>query len=79
MGCCVICPKACCEVLAAHAVQVLRQLGLMADMDIDELENLAQRVEAARHQVSRLLLCSLAPGLLHFVAAHPRGHKLCGL
>ncbi|KAL3145548.1 hypothetical protein ABBQ32_003373 [Trebouxia sp. C0010 RCD-2024] len=30
--------------------QVLRQLGLMADMDIDELENLAQRVEAARHQ-----------------------------
>lgn len=41
-------------------MQVLRQLGLMADMDIDELENLAQRVEAARHQVSRLLFCILA-------------------
>lgn len=37
--------------MAACAVQVLRQLGLMADMDIDELENLAQRVEVAKHQV----------------------------
>lgn len=30
--------------------QVLRSLGLMADMDIDELENLAQRVDIAKHQ-----------------------------
>ncbi len=34
-----------------YGVQVLRSLGLMADMDIDELENLAQRVEIAKHQV----------------------------
>lgn len=37
--------------LAACAIQVLRQLGLMSDMDIDELENLAQRVEIVKHQV----------------------------
>lgn len=36
-----------------NGVQVLRSLGLMADMDIDELENLAQRVELAKHQVCR--------------------------
>ena len=34
-----------------RVLQVLRSLGLMADMDIDELENLAQRVEMAKHQV----------------------------
>ncbi len=34
-----------------NGMQVLRSLGLMADMDIDELENLAQRVEIAKHQV----------------------------
>lgn len=32
-------------------LQVLRSLGLMADLDIDELESLAQRVEMAKHQV----------------------------
>lgn len=30
--------------------EVLRKLGLMSDLDIDELENLAQRVEQAKHQ-----------------------------
>lgn len=33
--------------------------GLMPDMDIDELENLAQRVEIAKHQVCRILLFCL--------------------
>ena len=28
----------------------------MADMDVDELENLAQRVEAAKHQVRAALI-----------------------
>lgn len=37
--------------MSLHAQQVLRSLGLMPDMDIDELENLAQRVEIAKHQV----------------------------
>ena len=32
-------------------MQVLRSLGLMADLDIDEMESLAQRVEMAKHQV----------------------------
>lgn len=31
--------------------QVLRSLGSMADLDIDELESLAQRVDMAKHQV----------------------------
>ena len=42
-------------------LQVLRSLGLMADLDIDELESLAQRVEMAKHQVysARQLLAIL--------------------
>ena len=43
-------------------MQVLRQLGLMADMDIDELENLAQSVEVAKHQVCNPM-SSLPSGL----------------
>ena len=50
--------------------QVLRSLGLMPDMDIDELENLAQRVEIAKHQVCCLMfitlhLVALSLGLSH--------------
>ena len=46
-------PSCCCS------TQVLRSLGLMPDMEIDELENLAQRVEIAKHQVCRTLLSAI--------------------
>ena len=41
--------------------QVLRSLGLMTDLDIDEMESLAQRVEMAKHQVlCPAMFCSCA-------------------
>lgn len=47
--------------MSSTCLQVLRSLGLMADLDIDELESLAQRVEMAKHQVYSVtqLLASL--------------------
>jgi len=50
---------------------VLRSLGLMADMDIDELENLAQRVEIAKHQVR----CPEPP--IHYLLCQALLNKKC--